>query len=163
MIWLLISILASSTAEEQALRIQFRAIWTAVDHYVAEHGSPPLALTDLESASERGPLERVPRDPWGTPVVWLRPERRGDAGCLSSAGPDRRHGTLDDIRSRCEPGELNPFLLAEAGRQPYPVLDAYGRMIRVIRRRASTLAWSLGPDGEADTPDDLVAQIRSGD
>lgn len=158
MIVLLSLVMGAVPANERAVRLQLDAIWRALERHARETGEYPLTLAGVDD--EAGALERVPEDPWGTRIVWLRSSTTRDPGCLNSAGPDRRHGTLDDVRSRCDPEELNPFLLMEAGRRPYPVLDAYGRTIRVIRRRNGTTAWSHGPDGRPDTEDDLVARVR---
>jgi hypothetical protein len=39
--------------------------------------------------------EAPPKDPWGNPVRWSR--RKPDSGTLTSAGPDGRFGTRDDV------------------------------------------------------------------
>jgi len=157
---LLLGAVAATPAQERAVELQFEAIWAAIDAHAEHRGSLPNSLSDLTGDAPSATLERTPLDPWDKPFVWLRPIGATGRGCLLSGGPDRRPGTLDDLRSECEPSELNPFLLAEAGRRPYPVLDAFGRKIRVIRRRRTTMVWSFGPDGQPDTPDDLVARVR---
>ena len=54
----------------------------------------------IERMIARGQLRKAPRDAWGTPLTLECPSRYGkDPVDVSSAGPDKRPGTKDDINS----------------------------------------------------------------
>lgn len=137
----------------------------AIEETRARTGAWPTALTRIESKLEEllgfedvHVADAV--DPWGRAYRWVPPAREIDAGCLFSLGPDRELGSGDDIRLACDLDVLNPILLADAaayGRTDR--LDAYGVAISIRSSRARITAWSLGPDGRADTADDQVAVI----
>ena len=54
----------------------------------------------LEKLVAQGSLREVPRDAWGTPITMVCPSKDGrDPVDVSSAGPDQKAGTEDDINS----------------------------------------------------------------
>lgn len=69
-------------------------------------GSAQVAMLDdpdcptVEQMLARGQLDKPPRDPWGTPLTLECPAKNGkDPVDVSSAGPDKKAGTADDINS----------------------------------------------------------------
>jgi hypothetical protein len=72
----------------------------AIDLHYLESRSLPNALEDLLEPNKRTGkpfLEEIPLDPWGTPYAYrvTNPLRR--AFEIASAGPDKAHGTADDV------------------------------------------------------------------
>lgn len=54
--------------------------------------------TDPKPSQWRKLLDRLPLDPWANPYLYVQPgKRHPDAYDLSSAGPDGRPNTADDI------------------------------------------------------------------
>jgi hypothetical protein len=73
-----------------------------------KHGAWPADDADF-LAKEPGKAlgTKLPNDPWGAPFVYAKV---GDAGVLSSVGPDGKAGTADDVRP--EAGKLLDTLAA---------------------------------------------------
>jgi competence protein ComGC len=77
-----------SVAERDMIELQQLA-----EMYQLEHGHKPDSLTQLV---ESGALREYPVDPWGTDYqAFARPD--GRTFVLRCAGPDRIHGTSDDV------------------------------------------------------------------
>ena len=58
------------------------------------------ACPTIEQMVARGQLRKTPRDAWGTPLTLECPSKDGkDPVDVSSAGPDKKLGTADDINS----------------------------------------------------------------
>jgi hypothetical protein len=75
------------------------ALVREAEMYRLEHGHFPDSLVRLV---ENGALREYPADPWGTDYqAFARPD--GNTFVVRSAGPDRVHGTRDDV--------FNPFEL----------------------------------------------------
>jgi general secretion pathway protein G len=81
-------------------------IKTALGRYEVDVGSYPKSLEDLvmqPSNSKRwqGPyLDKLPNDQWGHPYIYAYPGKHSNGSYdLSSAGPDEKEGTEDDITS----------------------------------------------------------------
>ena len=88
-------------------------MWGALDRYKIEVGQYPTAeeggLTALiqhppglaQASTWKGPYARDAddiRDPWGNDLLYQCPgQHHPDGYDLSSAGPDGKHGTADDI------------------------------------------------------------------
>jgi competence protein ComGC len=69
------------------------AIVQEAEMYRLEHGHFPDSLVRLV---ENGALRKYPVDPWGTDYqAFARPD--GNTFVVRSAGPDRVHGTSDDV------------------------------------------------------------------
>jgi competence protein ComGC len=69
------------------------AIVQEAEMYRLEHGHFPDSLVRLV---ENGDLRKYPVDPWGTDYqAFARPD--GNTFFVRSAGPDRVHGTSDDV------------------------------------------------------------------
>lgn len=129
----------------------------ALEVFYAEMGRWPDSLEELTPS----PLERVHADPWGRPILWLRPIGDHREGCLVCLGADGRPGTDDDIRGACDLELLNQHLVLQAGLQGrFGAPDAFGRPITFIDRGSYILSWSYGADGRPDTADDHVARVR---
>ena len=47
-------------------------------------------------------INKLPRDPWGQPFMYVCPAQNDDGYDISSKGPDRLAGTDDDIRDSAE-------------------------------------------------------------
>jgi hypothetical protein len=73
-----------------------------VAHALARYGSEHQAQCprSMKVLVDRGYLARPARDDWGTPIAFTctSPFTPGDA-LVVSAGPDRKLGTRDDIRT----------------------------------------------------------------
>ena len=70
---------------------------------------------------------------------------------------------MDDILANCDLERLNKRRVLKAARHEDDRLaDVYGRPIRLIRTKASLIAWSYGPDGLPDTADDHTAVRTEG-
>jgi general secretion pathway protein G len=83
-----------------AMRI--RDVGHAVEAYRRRTRSVPAdldALLAADPASGEPYLERVPLDPWGRPFRYVVTDERRGRFEVSSAGPDRRFDTDDDVRS----------------------------------------------------------------
>jgi general secretion pathway protein G len=100
----------SEQAKETAARTQITSISTALDAFEVDNGYYPTSADGLGVLVERpatatnwrGPYlkSQIGNDPWGNPYVYEYPGRNNaDSYDLSSAGPDGRHGTDDDINN----------------------------------------------------------------
>ena len=69
-----------------------------LDHIEAMLDDP--ACPTIEQLIARKLLRKTPRDAWGTPLTLTCPSKQGtDPVDISSAGPDKKPGTADDINS----------------------------------------------------------------
>lgn len=96
-------------ANADATRVSLGGLSQALRLYALDHGgSYPSTSEGLDilirqpsrrDASWKGPyLDKMPRDAWGESLQYRCPGARNpDSFDISSAGPDRRHGTADDI------------------------------------------------------------------
>jgi hypothetical protein len=73
-------------------RDRVRAAEHAIAMYVIDNGKCPRAVDDL--VAEKYLARAAAKDPWGTPIVI---SCSADDWTASSAGPDKRFGTADDI------------------------------------------------------------------
>jgi general secretion pathway protein G len=81
------------------------ALLSALGCYEVDNGSYPKSLQDLllqqpsVTNNWHGPyLEKIPVDPWGHKYIYEYPGKHNPNGYdLSSAGPDGKAGTDDDI------------------------------------------------------------------
>ena len=96
----------SKQARVTAAETEISTLETALDAFEVDNGFyPPGSLDPLvEQPSDapdwRGPYIRkgVPRDPWDNPYIYTYPGKRNPSGYdLSSAGPDGKAGSEDDI------------------------------------------------------------------
>lgn len=96
------------TANEDATRISIEGLSQAIKLYSLDHdGNPPSTSDGLKvlmapgkkDSRWKGPyLEKPPQDAWGTPLQYRSPGSKNAQGYdIVSAGPDRNHGTADDI------------------------------------------------------------------
>jgi hypothetical protein len=70
----------------------------ALVHYQVDHSN--ACPTSIQELVDGHYLNRLPRDTWGQPLAFRCPgEHAPDGADVSSAGPDRRFGTADDLRS----------------------------------------------------------------
>jgi general secretion pathway protein G len=81
-------------------------IKSALGQYEVDNGRYPSSLQDLIAAPANarnwhGPYfetPKLPLDPWGNPYIYYFPGKHNPSGYdLSSAGPDAKEGTDDDI------------------------------------------------------------------
>lgn len=95
-------------AKVTAAETQISNFETALDSFEVDVGYYPEGNEGLEdlfteprdSEGWRGPYlkQTIPLDPWGEEYLYESPgENNEDGYDLSSAGPDKRHGTDDDI------------------------------------------------------------------
>jgi general secretion pathway protein G len=96
-------------ARESAAKTQISTFGTALDAFEVDNGFYPKKKTGLmdlisqprDSRNWRGPYlkaDAVPKDPWGNEYIYESPGRHNPSSYdLSSAGPDGRPGTDDDI------------------------------------------------------------------
>jgi general secretion pathway protein G len=96
-------------AKQRAAETQISTFKTALDGFEVDTGSYPKGkngLLDLlqqprNAQNWRGPYlqtDRVPVDPWNNPYIYECPGRHNPTSYdLSSAGPDGRPGTEDDV------------------------------------------------------------------
>jgi general secretion pathway protein G len=82
-------------------------IKTALEVFKKDNGSYPNGLNDLvtkptnASAHWHHYMDKVPLDPWKNPFIFAFPGKHNTNGYdLSSAGPDGKFGTADDIVNR---------------------------------------------------------------
>jgi general secretion pathway protein G len=92
-----------------AAQTQLGAFATALNAYEIDNGSYPKGKDGLrllidkpnDAVNWRGPYlddkGGVPADPWGNPYIYEFPGRRSSSYDLSSAGPDGKPGSDDDI------------------------------------------------------------------
>jgi general secretion pathway protein G len=77
-------------------RLQVREVMGTVTSSMLDD---PTCAT-VEQLVSRQVLRHPPRDPWGTPLTLRCPSENGsDLVDVSSAGPDKKEGTEDDIQS----------------------------------------------------------------
>ncbi len=155
---------ASSTcacvSERETVSSHLRALQGSIDLYRLKHHRYPRSLQSLKP----GLLRRIPRDPWQRDYVYLPPGSASGGTsrryCVFSLGPDQDEGTMDDILGNCDLEQLNKrrVMLAARHRREGRA-DVYGRPIKLIRTKSSLIAWSFGPDGQPDTPDDHTAVL----
>ena len=94
-------------ARQQAAKTQIGAFSTALSAFEVDNGYYPkgkAGLTDLvqpprDAQNWKGPyLKEVPKDPWNNEYIYEFPGRRNaNSYDLSSAGPDGKAGSEDDI------------------------------------------------------------------
>jgi len=81
-------------------------IKSALDEYKVDYGHYPKSLQNLvqqtgDATNWHGPYfnpPKLPTDPWGDPYIYEYPGKHNTNGYdLSSAGPDGKPGTDDDI------------------------------------------------------------------
>jgi general secretion pathway protein G len=98
----------SEQARETAVQSQIANISTALDAFEIDNGYYPSGddgLAELveepkDATNWRGPYLKqvIDNDPWGTPYSYEYPGKNNEKGYdISSAGPDKRPGTDDDI------------------------------------------------------------------
>jgi len=90
-----------------AAQTQISSFGTALDAFEVDNGYYPkgkAGLMDLvqpprDAQNWKGPyLKEVPKDPWNSEYIYEFPGRRnGNSYDLSSAGPDGKAGSEDDI------------------------------------------------------------------
>jgi hypothetical protein len=70
----------------------------ALVHYETDHADAcPRSIQVLVDGRY---LTRLPRDDWGQPLAYACPGlHTPDGADMTSAGPDRRFGTADDVHS----------------------------------------------------------------
>ena len=94
-------------ARKTAAQTQISSFGTALDAFEVDNGYYPkgkAGLTDLvqpprDAQSWKGPyLKEVPKDPWNNEYIYEFPGRRNaNSYDLSSAGPDGKPGSDDDV------------------------------------------------------------------
>jgi general secretion pathway protein G len=100
----------SEQAKVTAAQTQITSISTALDSFEVDNGFYPptgeglsLLINRPDNATNwRGPYlkQGIPVDPWGNAYIYEFPGRHNTSGYdLSSAGPDGRPGTDDDVRN----------------------------------------------------------------
>jgi type II secretory pathway pseudopilin PulG len=90
----------------QAAKVGLKSIKSALDQYQMTKNRYPAALDELFNEKF---LTGNREDPWGTPYIYT-PQYGDDSErvvryVISSAGPDRRKGTRDDISVDDEGGD----------------------------------------------------------
>ncbi len=82
----------------RAARAQLEQLRRGAERFRTLTGRLPASLHDLtrDGPEEVYWFETIPPDPWGRPYR-LEPSADGDDALLSSAGPDGRAGTGDDL------------------------------------------------------------------
>lgn len=92
--------------KQAAARVKLRSIETALDVFAVDNGFYPPAANGLNDLVKwpKGPnqrqqyLDSIPLDPWGHPYLYVFPGKHNtNSYDLSSAGPDGKFGTADDI------------------------------------------------------------------
>jgi general secretion pathway protein G len=77
-------------------KLQVREVMGAVQQSMLDDATCPT----IDELVSRQALRSTPRDPWGTPLSLHCPsEHEKDPVDVSSAGPDKKPGTTDDINS----------------------------------------------------------------
>jgi general secretion pathway protein G len=98
----------SEQARVTAARTDISHLQVCLDAFEVDTSRYPTTEEGLEALSEKpadldgwmGYLDKrgVPKDPWGTPYVYLYPGTHNTSGFdLYSYGPDGKEGTEDDI------------------------------------------------------------------
>jgi general secretion pathway protein G len=91
-------------AQVTATQAQIAAFKTALEAFEVDNGYFPKTMQDLvnkpgDAQNWHGPyLDKIPQDPWNHDYIYVCPGRHNPNGFdISSAGPDGREGTDDDI------------------------------------------------------------------
>jgi general secretion pathway protein G len=91
-------------AQVTATQAQIAAFKTALEAFEVDNGYFPKSMEDLvqqprEAQNWHGPyLDKIPQDPWNHDYIYVCPGKHNPNGFdISSAGPDGREGTDDDI------------------------------------------------------------------
>lgn len=106
----------TAKAKKQATNAQMAGLKTALGQYEMDAGQFPSTSEGLQALVTRpasfpenewpakGYLasNAVPKDSWGTDFQYACPSEHGGDFDLSSAGPDRQHGTADDLANWVE-------------------------------------------------------------
>lgn len=88
--------------EMDTARNQAFEIGKSVELYKLQAGSYPTTAQGLDVLANppRGKplMERVPKDPWGEPYIYLIPGQKNPSKFdVKSKGPDRQEGSEDDV------------------------------------------------------------------
>lgn len=105
----------SEQARRTAAQTQISGFSARLSEFEIDTGRYPTTEEGLNALVERpsnvpegswaGYLERIPKDPWGNAYQYEQPGRHNERSFdVSSAGPDGRHGTDDDITNWDEAG-----------------------------------------------------------
>lgn len=92
--------LCGTTTKRDQARVDLRALENRLDLFRLEAGRYPNAaegLDTLASAPGRGPICKVPRDPWHRAYPYQPPSRPDGASRIWSTGPDGIDGSEDDV------------------------------------------------------------------
>jgi general secretion pathway protein G len=94
-------------AKPKVTIIEIRALSTALDLFKSDNGHYPSGADGLKDLVVKPAnattnwhqyMDKIPLDPWGHPYLYEYPGKHGtNAYDLSSAGPDGKFGTEDDI------------------------------------------------------------------
>lgn len=90
-------------AQIKATVAQISAIGQALDLFEVDNQDYPRSLADLvtqprDARNWHQYLDSIPKDQWGKDYIYVKPgKHRPNSYDLSSAGPDQREGTDDDI------------------------------------------------------------------
>jgi general secretion pathway protein G len=93
----------SKNALMKAAKTQMKTFGAVLEMYRHDTGQFPNGLVDLmvrpaAATNWTQYMEAIPIDPWGHPYIYIFPgEKDSNTFGLSSAGPDGRLGTKDDI------------------------------------------------------------------
>jgi hypothetical protein len=79
-------------------RMVMHTVEEAVVHYQTDHSD--ACPTSIQALVDGRYLTRLPHDKWGQPLAFRCPGPHAPDGAeITSAGPDRRFGTADDLHS----------------------------------------------------------------
>ena len=93
-------------ARKKAALTQINSFATALDMFEVDNGDYPsgrnglhdLVVQPRDAKNWHQYLDSIPLDPWQHPYIYVKPgKHRQNSYDLSSAGPDGREGTDDDI------------------------------------------------------------------
>jgi general secretion pathway protein G len=94
-------------AKVKITKMQMGAFGQALDMFKSDNGDYPAGTNGLNDLAAKPVgtltnwhqcLDTIPPDPWGHPYLYEYPgKHRTNSYDLSSAGPDGKYGTADDI------------------------------------------------------------------
>ena len=83
-------------AKLDTAKTQIKSLEQALEQYYLDNNNYPPTFSELVSG---GYVKKMPKDPWNQEYVYKNPGSEGHPFDITSAGPDKKEGSDDDIKS----------------------------------------------------------------
>ena len=92
------------TAQKKEALREIREVKQAIHHWALD-GSDRVCPASLDELFAAKHITKLPKDPWGQPLVYVCPAQNDEGFDVASKGPDRIAATDDDIRDLTQNGQ----------------------------------------------------------